>query len=357
MSTAAAEQIEQPAEQPQVPQGRMNTIIEAGNTEFQREGPSPDAARYLWIALAPIFIGHRNHGASFMGDFPGEILPAKTPIRITSKKAYAPFELKAIAIETTESAFSPSLPEVDRHPNSYVSSNSAEALAKFIANEYVDFGIAQFEDLIDEDSADVANLFSLIFKDRYFDELEKGGKLSRVVEGITFEGPFLDQIRGYFETETTKIINRVGVTKEARELTQKAVASIVAAVSKALDFANGKLNDTEKLIRAKQANQPGKGWYDLPDHRFPNATPPLDLVCLAQTGRSPMDLKQLDASREMAETLGDSVVTGIKEAFAGGKLNDDEKISMKDVKKLLADQAAELRKELGPAPAPPVTGS
>lgn len=324
--------------------GTMNQVAGARGHGIETQERNHNAPHYVWIALAPVFIGQRNQGATFLGDFPGEFLPAKTPVLIDPTRAFAPFELKALAVENTEAAFDRTLPEVDNHPNSYIAENSAYGLTKFVQKEYHDFGVAFFPDLVGADGLDVNELFSLIFNEGYFRELADTGQNVRTVEGVEFHGPFLDQVRHYLMTESGKIVGKVGITKAQKDLIQTVLTQLQVAINTAWDFSNGKLNATEQLIREKAAGKPGKVWYDMPDHRFPGSPPPLDLVCLAQTKRVPLDLKNLDASREMSQQVGDSVAQGIKEAFAGA--GDAGKISLNDVKALLADQAKEYEVKL-----------
>lgn len=325
--------------------GMMNRIAAADGAGIPDREVNVNAPHYIWIALAPIFIGHRNRGASFMGDFPGEVLPAKTPVLITPTRAYATREIQAISIESQDNAFDKTLPDPEaKVSNSQIANNSAYDLVKFIEKEYVDFGVAALWELTDESGEDVNNLFSILFNEKYFEDLAKDGNI-REIEGVEFQGPFLDQIRTYLTTEGMKAARRVGITNELREVIQKTHGAIVAAVDRAWSFANAKLNDTEILIRARQNGKPGKEWYDMPDYRYPNAQPPLDLVCLAQTGRSPLDLRELDASREMSATIGASVVDGIKEAMAGGGKAEGT-VSIADVKKLLAEQDAKYQKQI-----------
>lgn len=325
--------------------GSMNQVAGAQNHGIVTREQNDNAPHYIWIALAAVFIGHRNSGASFLGDFPDEALPAKTPIVITPTRAYAAYELKAIALENTDNAFQKTLPDVEQHPNSYIAENSARALKDFVVKEYADFGIAFFEDLTDEAVADVNNLFSAIFRESYFEDLAKAGLNLRTIEGVEFKGVFLDQLKKYFTDERHKITNRVGLTSEVKKTIADTVLILETAIEKAWSFANAKLNATEELIRERANGRPGKAWYDMPDHRFPDAQPPLDLVCLAQTGRVPLDLKQLDASREMSATIGDSIVTGIKDAFGGGAPAKGG-VSLKEVEELLIKQNAKHAEEM-----------
>jgi hypothetical protein len=273
--------------------------------------------RYIWVALAPAFIGQRNRGATFLGDFPGEVLPAKIPIRIASTRSLTAFELRAGQINDMASAYNATLPDVDQHPSSQISSNSAKKLANFYARELENFGVAVLSELAGAEAEFVNEVFGKIFRKGWIERLEKEGKLTRVVENVVFEGVFLDQIRDYLRTEAGSVLTAPGISDKLKELLSKTINELRTAVDRAWAFANEKLNETEKLIRKRQAGQPGgKEWYDSPDHRFPNALPPLDLVCLAQTDRVPIDLKELEASKEMSETLGKAVIDGIAAASA-----------------------------------------
>lgn len=348
MSTAAA-LAEETAEEAKMRPGTMNQVVGAQDHGLRRRAPNENEPHYIWIALASVYHGHRNNGSSFIGDFSGEILPAKTPLRIDPTRAYAPYEIKAIAIELASEGEKNSLPEVDRHPNSMVSENTAASLVEFIRKNYEDFGVAFFPELVGEDSVNVNAAFSTIFSESYFKELaDKEGGNVRTTEGVDFQGPFLDQIRDYLKQNRGKILARPGVTREAREMLSKIIGELDKSIEKAWGAANAKLNNTEEQIRDAANGKPGgKPWYDMPDHRFPNSLPPQDLVCLVQTNRVPIDLKQLDASREMSEKMGASVVEGMKQAMAGNNTNGG--VSMDDVKKLLAEQASEYEAKISAA--------
>lgn len=274
--------------------------------------------RYIWIALAPAFIGQRNRGATYLGDYPGEVLPAKTPVRIASTRSLTGYELKAMELNDVVAAGARTLPEVDNHPNSQISANSAKKLANFYARELEGFGVAVLSQLAGASAELVNEVFGKIFRKNWIESLESEGKLVRVVENVTFRGVFLDQVRDYLRRDAQAIPKAPGVSEQLSELLSVTIRELLDACDRAWAFANEKLNESEKQIRKRQSNTPGgKDWYDMPDHRFPNALPPLDLVCLAQTNRTPIDLKELAASKEMTKELGKSVVEGIAKAAGG----------------------------------------
>lgn len=294
-------------------------------------------SRWLWNAGAPIGLSEYTM-SRFIGKFEDDVLPAKRPVCLEPHMARSigVYEHRAFIGTNADMGGNHadtmlSVPMNSVNPNSGIGSaapltsydNNPKLCAYLLMRDYERRGLCLFEDLRGVEEEEFNFLFDLIIPP----SVEKQwAKTKRVVLDHEFKGPFLDQYKEWLGAKFSSpmltwfnanigAIARKGLERRSSDLHGSMVTQLRAAVNRAWAWENSVLNTTEQQIRRYRNGHKGKEFYDMPDERFVNPVPPLDLLCLADTSRQPIDLQQVEAANKLNTGTQEAMMAGM-EVFA-----------------------------------------
>lgn len=336
---------------------------EESGAALQRRNDDAPLMRWGFMASHPINIATAT-GSKYLGTWPHDKVPAKQLLMIPEAVNQGPFEFPA-QVFTDGQGF-----EVDEAggwfsnmPTTGVKGGPMgsqqgplttfrkppKMVAYLLMRGYEKRGMCLFEQMAGASEAEMSEIFDLVLPPHVLT-----GKVRRVLE-VDVKGPFLDEIRTYLMATKGKIAEPTDWAKlpeEAAELKRKHLRhvfrEVYAACERAWHFENNHLNETEADIRLFRAGKRGKANYGMPDERYATAEDPqlpLDLICLADTGRAPLDMQEFaqqsaitgstnEAMLEGMKTWGESFVKAITEKSAAG-------VSAAEVSQMIAQAVAE----------------
>lgn len=313
--------------------------------EIIRQGPPPKGVqvaaddryltRWLWNASAPISLA--DYSASrFVGKFDDDILPAKRLVAFQPgmARSLGPYEHPAFTgtqadmgishVETMLSipvaGMNPATGQVGESPKTAYN-NNPKICAYMLMRDYERRGLCLFEDMRGTSDEEIMFLFDMIIPP----EIEaQWARETRTVLDHDFRGPFLDQYKAWLGSASNSPLlawfnANIGKKKSLQRKESDRLGAMGremrAAVNRAWSWENTMLNTTEQQIRRYRNGHKGKEFYDMPDERFANPIPPLDLLCLADTNRQPLDLQQVEAANVLNKGTQDAMMSGM-ETFA-----------------------------------------
>jgi hypothetical protein len=326
------------------------------------------AGRWMINMGSPIGLSEYT-GSRFVGKFPDDVLPAKSPIFFAPHAARATglYEHKAITGSQADMAVN----LVDDMMSIPVNSgaqgtlapitrydNNPKLCAYMLMRDYERRGLCLFETVKGMDEADFLFLYDLIIPPHIEKEWRK---TKRAVLDHEFRGPFLYQFKEWLGVRgdspmqkwynaNIRELHSHGLDRQQTDKHGAMITALREAVDRAWKWESSSLNDSEAAIRAKRNGEPGKRFYDMPDERFVNPVPPLDLICLVDLNRTPMDLQQMEAAGQMGKATSESIVEGMK-GFAtelASKMAPQPQtsgVTVEDVEQLLAIQREQMEKE------------
>lgn len=336
--------------------------------EIVKQGPPPAGmvakaddrfqSRIVWNAGSPISLAE-NSGSRFVGKFKDDVLPAKRPVFFQPGMARSTGLYEHPAFIGTQSDMGSS--HVDSMlsvpVNSTANGSSAPLTAynnnpKFCAyllmRDYERRGLCLFESMKGVTEEEFFFLFDLIIPPHVEKEWAKS---KRTVLEHEFRGPFLDQYKGWlgnrmqspmktwYNANIRELVPK-GLDRQQSDKLGAMVMELRNAVLAAWRWENTVLNTTEQQVRRYRNGHKGKEFYDMPDERFTNPVPPLDLICLADTARTPIDAQQAEAMTEASanqqQSMADAMEvlgTTIAQKLGGG-------VTMEQIDKLLEEKLA-----------------
>lgn len=286
--------------------------------------------RWLWMASIPISLADWS-GSRFVGKFDNDLLMPKRLIALRPGHANAlgVYEFPAMIMHQQDQgvgdnnggtfldAIAPPSTVFDTGRRERLTrySNAPKLCGYMLMKEYERRGLALFEHLKGMEDDEVAAVYEAVIPA----EVEAGwAKVKRVVLEHDFHGPFLDQIRDWLgrpgSSPMSEYAKKRGTAKDAETRARRSIMAteMRSACSRAWSFENAALNTSEQQIRRYRNGKLGKEYYDAPDERFPEAPMPLDILCLADTNRQPIDMQQVEAARVANEGTQQAMVKGME---------------------------------------------
>lgn len=302
----------------------------AESTRLSR-APQDDSrlSRTCWMPTFDIDLRFMS-GSSFIGAFPDERITRRSLITFRDGEAvsYMQKEIPAL-ITTDESDLSqPILPSaevidsmgIQGKDESLVNCRIVRNTPRFCANtllrQFHKNGMRVFDHYNGrEEEAKLA--FSIILP------LNAIPVTERMRLNESFTGPFLDEVIAYLNAQGEANIRawRGSKAEGAAKKDARLMLSLMQSGARtAWGYQNSILNKTEQLIREKRNGGEGKDWYDQRDVRFEDSLPGQDTVFLADTGREPLDVQDIQAaaklSRETAKETSNAM-EGVFERLLG----------------------------------------
>lgn len=195
---------------------------------------------------------------------------------------------------------------------------SALQCANFASELFRESGFGLFPSLVGYEPATANELIDV------FLPLRAGELLAspdRLVLGETFRAPFLDEVLDFLINRSPRLIADAGVDSAQQDQLGNIYRDVLNVAQNAWDASNTILDETDEDLQAKPSQ---KRAYDRRDRRFSNAPEPRDLVCLAHTGRTPIDERALVNAQKLQETANQPMTDAVKaltkaaEALGGG---------------------------------------
>lgn len=193
-------------------------------------------------------------------------------------------------------------------------SKSARQCARLCNELFAENGYAPFESLI---GYEYATARELIYS---FLPLNRWPVSERTVLGEKFQAPFLDDAMEFLLKESPVLIGKMNLDQTAHENLMAIYDDVLRGAQSAWDKANSILDESEEDMQ-KTPNE--KKGYDRRDRRFVNSQEPRDLLCLAHTGRKPIDERPLANAQKLQQTANEpmmaaaAAMTKAAEAIAG----------------------------------------
>lgn len=292
-------------------------------------------ARWVFNMGAPISLAEYS-GSRFVGKFDNEVLPSKKPVLFAPHMARSLGvyehrahigDLGSMSTSVVDEMLSvpinaPQIGSIDLTRQAPLSQydNNPKLCAYLLMRDYERRGLVLFEDLRGVEEEEFNFLFSLIIPPEIE---EQWARTTRTVLDHEFRGPFLDQYKAYMGVEGNAILRTAvnarlkaaypdGAGRKITERLSVMGKQIRGGVNRAWSYENSVLNTTEQQIRRYRNGHKGKEFYDMPDERISNPVPPLDLHCLADTGRSPIDLQQVEATNKASEATQNGMVAAME---------------------------------------------
>jgi hypothetical protein len=314
--------------------------------------------RWLWMASVPISLSDWS-GSRFVGSFENDLLSPKRLIAFRPGHAVAlgVYEFPAMIMHQQDQgigdnngtfldgvAAPSSVFDTGRRERLTRYANPPKLCAYLLMKEYERRGLALFEHLKGLDDEVIESVYEAVIPA----EIEaQWAKTKRVVLEQDVRGPFLDQIRDWLgrpgASPMADFAKKKGVSKSIVELVKLTSVELRAACNRGWSFENASLNTSEQQIRRYRNGKLGKEYYDSIDERFSGGPLPLDILCLADTGRQPIDLQQVEAARVMSESTSETMMQGM-EVFAeriAAKLADKPTLTAEQVTAIVEKQLKE----------------
>lgn len=336
--------------------------------EIVRQGPPPPGmvakaddrfqARWLMNMGSPISLSE-NIGSRFVGKFPNDVLPAKRPVCFAPGMARSTGLYEHPAFIGTQADMganhADSMLTVPVNSESNGSSapltaynNNPKFCAYLLMRDYERRGLCLFESMKAATDEEFLFLFDLIIPPQIEKEWAKS---KRIVLEHEFSGPFLDQYKAWLGTKGASPMKQwynanirelvpQGLTRQQSDNHGAMITELRNAVLAAWRWENTVLNTTEQQVRRYRNGHKGKEFYDQPDERFQNPVPPLDLICLADTARTPIDLLQTEAADRMSASGREDMVMAMESLGETLASKMQPGLTLEQVNKLLDDKLA-----------------
>lgn len=303
--------------------GKTPRVIEPNESSVQRTLEVQDNSalnRWGWMAGFDIDLSQLS-GSNFLGDFPGEKIPRRTLFKIREAMALGPNELPAITSRSEVEITREHLGVLEEEwasdagrQSSKTFVNSPGFIAKRLDERFGVEGLAIFEadGLLDLDREKALFLCdSILPPPTEWSDFGMHFIAEREVLSVPYVGPFLDQVREFLRRHSGAYMRNVAHLRGSDLQKANAMRSImITATERAWRFENRILNTSEEQIIRFQNGKRGKEWYDRPDERFENARA-RDLEFLADLGRAPLNEKQIEIAKRLAEGSNSAIVSGM----------------------------------------------
>ncbi|GEM_PF-5580285 len=263
------------------------------------ENPDANLPRYGYSPILDIDIRNRD-GSRKVGNFKGGFLRRRTLLPFLGLTAESMREIRAEAMtgvsEAISEPFNPDIAMAAAAPMRIW--RSPLTCSNDLLRDYGHSGFTVFEELKHWSYEEVRRFFQILLPAEAITVTRK------ILFGIGFEGPFLFEMRPYLLSEGMQNIYNAQLKAKAHGACEYLLRGLFSAHDKGWAFANKELDDSERDIREKQ-----KRGYDQVDWRFTENLPPLDLLLLAETNRTPQQFEQLEAASQMSKEIGREIAS------------------------------------------------
>lgn len=211
---------------------------------------------------------------------------------------------------------------------------TAKQCASFAKELFSENGFALFNELMGYEYAQARDLLYsfLPLND------EKVFKGERIVLGEVFKAPFLDDVVEHLLFKSPSLIAEMAIADEVKERLLTIQQDVLTGAQGAWDAANSILDASEEDMgkdpREKKA-------YDRRDRRFKDAPEPRDLLCLAHTGRTPIDERPLANAQKLQETANAPMTAAAEAMTAAAKAMSGGGMSAADMEAMIDKKVAE----------------
>lgn len=283
---------------------------------LQKRNDDAPLMRWGFMASHPISVANMT-GSKYLGSWPHDKVPAKQLLMIPEAVNQGPFEIPAQVYSDGEGfEIDPAGSWFANQPTTGVKGGAfghqqgptsifrkpPKMVAYLLMRGYEKRGLCLFEEMAGAGELEMVQLFDLVLPPSVLSRATR-----RILE-VDVRGPFLDEIRAYL----TSIKGARGkLPAEGRHVFDE----LYAACERAWHFENNHLNESEADIRMYRAGKRGKANYGMPDERFATAEDPqlpLDLICLADTDRAPLDMQEFSQQASITNSTNEAMVEGMK---------------------------------------------
>lgn len=281
----------------------------------------PNATRYGWMGLHPIDLRFYA-GVNYVGDYTDqkgrECIPAKQLITFIPQQALALNEVMAVSVIAGQEeikimdGYEAAMLTKEGRPATRTARISPAYQAYMLMRDYERRGMCLFEESAGLGQAEMDAFFDTVLPP---DAPELVPCFRSVLEQRVPEvglDVFLDQYRAFFQRFKLRDAQARYKTTLDRKIAGDVYINLSGAIARAWSFANATLNSTEANIRKFRNGHKGKEFYDSPDERFADTQVPLDIICLAETGRAPITLTAIHEAQTLAAANQTAVMSGME---------------------------------------------
>lgn len=184
---------------------------------------------------------------------------------------------------------------------------TARGCAAFAKEMFAESGFALFDDLMGYEYAGARDLL-YSFLPLNDPKMFSG---ERIILGEQFKAPFLDDVVEFLLFQSPKLIEDMRLDEDGHTKILDIHQNVLTGAQGAWDAANSILDASEEDMGKDPREKKG---YDRRDRRFKDAPEPRDLLCLAHTGRTPIDERPLANAQKLQET-GQAPMTAAVDAL------------------------------------------
>lgn len=309
---------------------RIARPIEEAGKATRKKADDSHLMRWGFMASYPINLAHET-GSKYLGTWPNDKVPAKQLLMIPGAENTGPFEFPAQIFNDADSApldpqgsWFASMPITqygDGHKGqkqgpTTLFTKSPKMVAYILMRRCDKDGMCLFEKMAGASEEEMSEIFDLVLPPLVLQRTTR-----RILE-VDIKGPFLDEIRTHLMATKGRIVvpeSWAKLPEEMRELKESQLrhvfSEVYAACERAWHVENKHLNETEEQIRLFRSGKRGKAGYGMPDEQFATLNDPhlpMDLVCLADTNRPPLDMQDFAAQERLNQGTNNAMLEGMK---------------------------------------------